>query len=286
MKTLCLFASLTAALMAGALGVPQQGVTIQGSVDVIGSNERLAKVAVELRDASAPTAPPYVTTTEQDGSFVLHHIPVGQYSLTARRNGFLPAEYGQRRRGGPGEILAVGPAQTPLLIQISLTPAAVISGRIYDKNGRPAANVFVSAREVSYQGGSRSLRSVRTATSNDLGDYRIFGVPPGIYYITATASDGAPRNFSYGPDRISDVFARMRADNEPLPASAPIPVNVTYPDKTDPFLGSPIDVRAGADIRNVNFVVGDIERTTRLRVTFINHETRQASPITMACWRQ
>jgi protocatechuate 3,4-dioxygenase beta subunit len=56
-----------------------------------------------------------------------------------------------------------------------------------DEFGDPVADTQVSAMRSTWSNGKRRLQSTgRTATTNDLGQYRIYGLPPGDYYVSAT----------------------------------------------------------------------------------------------------
>jgi hypothetical protein len=68
-------------------------------------------------------------------------------------------------------------------------PAGTISGRVYDRDGEPLANVSVEALKYSYQEGQRVMNGVQTARTNDLGEYRLFWLQPGQYFVSATPPD-------------------------------------------------------------------------------------------------
>jgi Carboxypeptidase regulatory-like domain len=252
----------------------QSGLSLQGSVVALGSNEMISGAALELRDADAAGGVPHVATSDRDGKFVLHNVPPGRYRLTAKHSRYVPAAYGERRSGSPGEVLTLSAGQAVPTIRFVLTPTGVISGRVYDRSGA-VANAGVAAWRLTFQQGTKGRLQVQSTLTDDLGEYRLFALPPGSYFVTATASTGAPGGFVYGPDRITDIYARMRIENEPPLPNAPIPISVTFPGKSDPFEGSPIDVRPGVEVRNVNLTVGDTLHTTRLRGTAIDGRTRQ-----------
>ncbi len=72
-----------------------------------------------------------------------------------------------------------------------MTPAAVISGRVVDQDGDPIAYASVEALQYGYQSGKKSLRQIGNARSDDRGEYRIFGLMPGRYYVRAQMRAGA-----------------------------------------------------------------------------------------------
>jgi hypothetical protein len=260
-------------LFTGTILRSQQNATVQGRLIELGSSEPVAKAAVELRDADAAASPATTTTSDRDGKFSFRNVPPGRYRVVTTRPGFII---------GSSEILTIAPGQTPPAIQITMTRSGAISGHIYNKSGQPIANVAVSADRITFQGGTKGMRSTQGTLTNDLGEYRIFGVPPGLYYVTATQQLSPYPRFVYGGVQTVQTYARLRTETEPLAASSPTPVSVTWPDKTDPFAGSPVDVRPGSDVRNVNIIVGDMQHTTRLQGTFIAPETGQPVQLTSA----
>jgi Carboxypeptidase regulatory-like domain len=60
-------------------------------------------------------------------------------------------------------------------------PLAVISGRVTDDAGVPVVEASVRAQQ--YRGGR--WVGAATATTNDLGVYRLYGLQPGSYYVSA-----------------------------------------------------------------------------------------------------
>ena len=73
-------------------GTPAPGL-LNGTITRFGTNEPLAKAAVELRGPQNAD-----TTTEIDGKFLFPELKPGNYRLRIRRDGYWPAEFGQRWR--------------------------------------------------------------------------------------------------------------------------------------------------------------------------------------------
>jgi protocatechuate 3,4-dioxygenase beta subunit len=74
---------------------------------------------------------------------------------------------------------------------ISMPRGSAISGRLVDEFGDPVADAVVNAMRSVWSGGRRRLQSTgRTAMTNDLGQFRIYGLSPGDYYVNATFRGG------------------------------------------------------------------------------------------------
>ena len=136
-----------------------------------------------------------VATTDQQGRFEIKELPAGRYTMTASKGGFVSLQYGQRRPTESGTPIELGDAQTMEKIVIALPRGSVLGGRITDEFGEPVANASVSAWRYAYQGGARRMipagQNARD-TTDDQGHFRLFGLPPGDYYVSATLRSGGP----------------------------------------------------------------------------------------------
>src|SRR5262245_37410381 len=155
---------------------------IQGVILKLGTDEPLSKVTVQLQGGTQTLT----TTTERDGRFYFPNLRPGTYQVTARRDGYVPAEYGQQWLYGPGQPVTVT-AGRGAAIRIWMFATASISGHITSASGQPIANAQVSALKTSYQGLERVLKTVQEARTNELGEFRLFWLPPGRYYLAVVA---------------------------------------------------------------------------------------------------
>jgi len=163
--------------------------SLQGRVVKWGTADPVAKATVELRRVEAGTPAPYVATSAADGTFVFAAVPPGQYRIASTRPGYVNAEYGQRWPNGAGTPLTIPPGRTLSNIPIPMLPTAAISGRVHDRLDQPIGNVEVQALKATYQDGRRVLTRIQTAVSDDRGEYRLFWLPPGRYYLSARHPD-------------------------------------------------------------------------------------------------
>jgi hypothetical protein len=184
------------------------GASIEGVVVEHGLNRALARVTLDLRsvDGTNPNARyPAITTSE--GKFSFRNVLPGRYSLVASRGGYLRAEYGQRGPNGAGTTLEIRTGLTLRDVRLGMIPTAAISGRVFDSKGEPAVNAQMHAWKVSYAEGWRKLVPVTSQVTNDLGDYRLFGLPAGLYYVSAQPE---PRSFVRSPRLCKLDAARSR----------------------------------------------------------------------------
>src|SRR5262249_417229 len=119
------------------------------------------------------------------GKFEFRNLAPGQYRLNVYRNGYLDGAYGQRGPNGSGSAISVAAGQTVKDIRITMIATAAISGRMRGNNGEPLGNVAVQAMKYSYAEGERKLNVAKSDTTDDRGEYRLFWLSPGTYYISA-----------------------------------------------------------------------------------------------------
>jgi hypothetical protein len=127
---------------------------------------------------------PRATITNSDGTYALTDLPAGAYKVSATHTGFATRVYGQGR-AIDGSPVAVGPGQHVGNIDLALGTGAVIAGRILDEDGAPFAGALVEALLTHVESGTTSLYSVATSQTDDRGEFRLFGLGAGEYYVSA-----------------------------------------------------------------------------------------------------
>jgi hypothetical protein len=271
--------SLVALLMLLLQGGPPQTASIHGRVVASSSQNALSKVSVELQREGAPGGP-LVTSTSEDGRFTFTDLVPGSYRLTASRSGYVPAEYGQRKPAGRGLPIVLSAGQQLRDFQMSLTLSGSISGRILFRTGKPVVNAEVMALKASFQDGRRVLTLVQSARTNDLGEYRLYWLTPGKYYISSMPWDGRPIGGGVvmnanGAAAAVDI-ARMTVlagdlARAPLgfqpgapPSDTEAWVTSYFPGTANEGEASGIDLAAGGNVRGIDLIIAPV-RPRRIR---------------------
>ena len=134
---------------------------------------------------------PKMATSDNDGSYEFRDLPAGRYTISATKSGYVSVGYGQTRPFESPKPIELTDGQVIDKADIVMPRGSVISGRIVDEFGEPLADATVTAMRSSWSNGRRRLQATgRTATTNDLGQYRIYGLPPGEYYVSASLRGG------------------------------------------------------------------------------------------------
>lgn len=156
-----------------------------------GSPIRRAQVRVSSPDARESR----IATTDAQGRFEIKELPAGRYTLTASKGGFVALSYGQRRPTESGTPIELADGQTIEKITIGLPRGSVLGGRITDEYGEPVANASVTAFRFAYAAGARRMVAAgqnARDTTDDQGHFRLFGLLPGDYYVSATLRSVGP----------------------------------------------------------------------------------------------
>jgi hypothetical protein len=123
--------------------------------------------------------------TDDSGVFDLTELPAGRYTLTVSKTGFISLSYGQRRPLQAGTPLQLAEGQQLKGVDFSLPRGGVIAGHVLNEDGEAMPGVIVRILRYQYLQGDRRLTPAGTAQTDDLGQYRVWGLMPGDYYVNA-----------------------------------------------------------------------------------------------------
>ncbi|MGE3276538.1 MAG: carboxypeptidase regulatory-like domain-containing protein [Vicinamibacterales bacterium] len=127
-----------------------------------------------------------LANTDEQGRFEIRELVAGRYTLTASKGGFVSLQYGQRRPSEQGTPIDLGDGETIDKLVIGLPRGSVLAGRITDEFGEPVTDAVVTAMRYGYAGGTRRIvPEGRRDTTDDRGEFRLFGLQPGDYYVSA-----------------------------------------------------------------------------------------------------
>jgi len=200
--------------------------------------------------------------TGTDGRFAVKNVPAGRYKLSVSRNGYVTAEYGQRKLSDPGAAFTLMTGENRHDLVFKLVPAAVITGRVFDEDGEPVQSAAVAASRETYHEGKRTLATNGWAQTNDLGQFRLFGLAPGRYYVSATESDWGQVH----GDR--EFNAASKQDGERAFTKT------YYPGTTDLAKASLISVKEGEEVAGTDIALKEV-LVYRIQGKVFNQVTRK-----------
>lgn len=183
---------------------PPKGTAILRGV-VVAADSGAPVRRAQVRASAADSGDTRTTLTDEHGRFELRELAGGHYALGASKGGFISLQYGQRRPGEPGTPVDLAAGQTLEKLTIALPRGSVITGRIVDEYGEPLTGAQVQALRNGWVSGARRLQAVGAGDrTDDQGTYRIFGLAPGEYLVTATLRDERPMMRGGQPDDMPD----------------------------------------------------------------------------------
>ncbi|MGE0444848.1 MAG: carboxypeptidase regulatory-like domain-containing protein [Vicinamibacterales bacterium] len=184
---------------------PDEAGRVEGRVlDPSGRGLPFAQVA--LRGGGGSRA----TRADAAGRFSFADVMPGGMSIAASKSGYALVQ--QR-------VTAFSTAERREVIDLELEPRGAINGRVLDELREPIEGARVQLLEVQYQAGRRRLVAageVLEARSDDRGEFRLFGIAPGQYVVSASVGQVATANLpgfarSYHPGVPTPVNARFVA---------------------------------------------------------------------------
>ena len=199
---------------------------------------RIALYAPELPEGRA-------TSTDADGRYEFRELPPGRYQLEASKGSYLRMNYGERRPFEEGTPLQLAPGETIERVDFALPRGGVITGKVIDEYGEPVSDVMVTPQRHRFVNGRRQLVPVgRYGETNDLGEFRVYGLPPSQYYVVATQQN------------------RSRGDSDERRGYAP----TFYPDTSDEGQAQRVSVGVGQTLNDVNITL-TVTRVARMMGT-------------------
>jgi hypothetical protein len=149
----------------------------------------LARATVEISSTKlVTTAIPSVSrtaTSDDNGAFEFAELPAGDFTLSVTRAGYHLA--GSRRFSQAGFHRVSVQRQQTVEVTLAMNRGGAIAGRIVDEWGEPVAAVRVYALRYAYgTDGARAATSTGISDlTDDLGQFRVYGLPPGDYAVVA-----------------------------------------------------------------------------------------------------
>jgi protocatechuate 3,4-dioxygenase beta subunit len=235
--------------------------SISGMVVRLADSGPLRRARVILHSTDDRTRSISVLTDEA-GHFQLKGIEPGSYQLNVNRIGFVTQIYGQKKPGDPGAMLTLRNGQELKDLLFRLIPSAVIAGKILDEDGEPLPGIFVSALRQTYLEGKPGLSTETTAETDDRGEYRLFGLSPGRYFVSAVLPQWG--RFSGG------------AETEETQPNQQGYAKMYCPGTPDAAKATAISVKGGEEIPSVEIFMRQVA-VFRIRGHVYNQITHKAS---------
>jgi protocatechuate 3,4-dioxygenase beta subunit len=222
------------------LSQAQPGGTVIGTVTEDGSNQGVGNASVEISNTQSR----FKTATDSQGRFRFEQIPPGRYMVRAEKEGFFPVQARPTRMAeaaakivsplvreqimnsvSQGVAVTVTSGQTATANFVLVQGSAIV-GQCLDTESRPLVSATISILKITYVEGERVLALASRVQTDDRGQYRVFGLSPGDYYLKVELANAPPRYF---PDALdltaahalniggkAEIRADIQVSREPL----------------------------------------------------------------------
>jgi Carboxypeptidase regulatory-like domain len=163
-----------------------------------GAPARRARITLNAVEGGSRTA-----LTDEEGRYAFSGLAAGRYNLSASKTGHVGVTFGQTRPGRPGTPIQLAD-DDKFSANLEIPRGSVVTGTVVDDYGEATPGTQVRVMRYVMQAGRRTLQQSGSGSTDDRGIYRVFGLQPGEYIVSAV-----PRSAGPGPD-----MARMQVELE------------------------------------------------------------------------
>jgi protocatechuate 3,4-dioxygenase beta subunit len=230
---------------------PEDLCTFAGKVTNAATGGPVAKATISIYGQGGGEAGrrTYRTVTDETGRYEAKGVEPRQYRVSASVSGSVDSRYWPRA----ARSLTLAAGQKTTGVDLTVMPGGIIEGRVVSRNGAPMERYHVTPLVFKYVGGQRIMVEAQgSPTTNDAGEYRSDGLPPGRYYLQAASG-------TYS-DAEQDRSAKPRQEDY---------VTSYYPGTADPSAAVPVEVTPGQTLGGVNITVVKT-RVTRVSGRVLN----------------
>ena len=184
-------------------------------------------------DAGAPRDPIY---TDNEGRFEFANLAPARYAVAAWKSGWVETTFGARSFWDRSVSIVVTPGAVVEGVQLALDRGAAISGRVIDEDGEPLVNATVDVGRAIMRDGRLRFISAGSTQTDDLGEYRVGGLPAGAFVVGV---------FGFPPP---SARASAGVSGDPMQR----PHTVYYPQSLTLAQVTPVSLRTGDDVSSID----------------------------------
>jgi hypothetical protein len=209
---------------------------------------------------------------DSGGHFLATNIRPGSYVLVADHAGYFANPY--KRAFQPTIEVSAGQEMKGVLLR--LLPTAVVAGQIVDENSLPLVHVEVKLLARTFIHGRMRLAVLGMGITDDRGEYRLYSIQPGDYYLLAEINPKLrTKNIELiATSGLVGVLERSNISDPMAGAKPDQPITYApsfYPGTSDFLQAEALPVAAG-DEAHVNFVCYSA-RSVSIKGTVVNGTT-------------
>lgn len=197
----------------------------------------------------------FKATTDQDGKYRISDVAGGTYLLAPVAPAFVISDV----NNSMGKTVIITEGDNVEGIDIDLVRGGVITGKVTDADGHPIVEESVNLLPVDQRNQRRPAASLSfNFQTDDRGIYRIFGIPPGRYQVSAGAGENG---FYRGSGRRPSVHP-----------------TTFYPDVIDPAKAPAVEIDEGTEATKIDITVGQAVQSFSVMGRIVDGETGKPVP--------
>ena len=173
--------------------------------------------------------------TDQEGNYRIDGLPAGSFRLSPVTQAYALAS-AQAVPEIRGQTINVVDGEAVDRVDFKLVRGGVITGRITDVDGNPVIGEQVGVHGSNVRNETWSFENSRNRT-DDRGIYRVFGLAAGEYRVSIGQDN---------PSAIGSTMVRFGS----------LYIKTYYPGTTSQSEAKVLELKEGAELSNVDFVVG------------------------------
>jgi hypothetical protein len=136
-------------------------------------------------------------------------VPKGRYQPVAAKAGFARQWFREAPQSETG-------LKSEENLRVPLLPLGVVEGKVLDQDGEPIRYAHITALQRTHDNGILRYRTVRQVATDDLGEFRLWNLPPGDYFVRAEGRSGGTAmtggDSVTGGTRVLETFHSLYAD--------------------------------------------------------------------------
>lgn len=219
------------------------------------SSDPVRRMELSLTGASAIR-----TTTDENGNYHFSDVPAGRYRAAPYTLSLIAAP--DSKSSESEREITVTDDQTLEGIDFALIRGGVITGRVTDANGRPLIHETISLTGADDSASARlwSPNNSSMFLTDDRGVYRLYGLPPGKYFVS---TGGNEMPFSFGDRKAPRTY---------------------YPGVADRARAKPVEVTTGGEAIGIDIRVVNSARGYEASGRVIDGDTGKPMPNAMVIY--
>jgi protocatechuate 3,4-dioxygenase beta subunit len=225
---------------------------------VVGGNPApgITVMLLRLDSNSSRRTPAANTKTDEEGRYEFKGLAPGSYDIFPSAPELVLPKQG--RYGQPGKTVAVDVGEAVVGVDFLVVRGGVVAGRVTHADGRPIVGEAVTLSNIGEQGYMRSFypynyQGNESLVTDDRGEYRVIGVPPGHYLVSV----GIPYGLTRTQGKRGDIYKQT-----------------FHPGVTDQSKATTIDVKEGLTLSGFDITVGPAVKTYMATGRIVDPEGR------------